>query len=488
MLEDFERPGNYWKRLLAGAAVLIVLSTGATSIVAWDEIDSVVGAIEQGQRLELDEFLDDPAAGDPQTIMLIGSDKRAKTAIGGSGGARSDTIILVRLDPSKKATALLSLPRDLKVRIPGYGTDKINAAYSIGGPKLTLRTVKSVTGIPIHHVVNINFGGFREAVNELGCAYIDIDRRYFNDNSGYGPDYATIDIKPGYQKLCGQDSLDYVRFRHEDTDIVRAARQQEFLRQLKQQIGITKLFTRRKDLLEIFGEFTDSDIRGRAAVLRLLKLALASAKHPIREIHFKGSIGASYVTASSAVMKDLHDDFMGLKATLGPRGRLKAKGKKKREPVSGLENAEVAGKDQALQLANQGQRFPAFFPKLRTYGGLYAGPPRYYKIPVGKKGNRKWYPSYRMVIKKGLIGEYYGIQGTTWKDAPLLRDASETREIGGRKFELHFDGDRLRMVAWRTPRAVYWLHNTLLQTLSEQQMLAIAKSMRTGSIARVLRP
>jgi polyisoprenyl-teichoic acid--peptidoglycan teichoic acid transferase len=147
--------------------------------------------------------------------------------------------------------------------------------------------------------------------------------------------------------------------------------------------------------------------------------------------------------------------------------------------VSGLENAEVAGKDQALQLVNLGQKFPAFFPKLRTYGALYAGPPTYYKIPVGKKGDRKWYPAYRMVIKKGLIGEYYGIQGTTWREPPVLRDASETREIGGRKFDLHYDGDRLRMIAWRTDRGVYWLHNTLLQTLSEEQMLAIAKSTRT---------
>ena len=480
MLEQFERPGNYWKRLLAGAACLILIATGATSIVAWNEVDQLEAAFRQGQQLTgLDDFLEDAESGQPQTIMLIGSDKRAKTAAGGSGGARSDTIILVRLDPDQKATALLSLPRDLKVRIPGHGTDKINAAYSAGGPKLTLRTVKAVTGIPIHHVVNINFGGFREAVNELGCAYIDIDRRYFNDNSGYGPDYATIDIKPGYQKLCGPDSLDYVRYRHEDTDIVRAARQQEFLRQLKQQIGITRLFERRKDLLEIFGEYTDSDIRGRANVLRLLKLALASARHPIREIHFKGSIGASYVTASSAVMKELRDDFMGVKATKGPRGRLKPKGKRKQEPVVGLENAEVAGKDQALQLAAQGQRFPAFYPRLRTYGGLYAGPPRYYRIPVGKRPDRRWYPAYRMVITKGVIGEYYGIQGTTWKDAPILRDASETRVLGGRKFELHYDGDRLRMVAWRTNRAVYWLQNTLLQTLSEQQMLAIAKSMRT---------
>jgi polyisoprenyl-teichoic acid--peptidoglycan teichoic acid transferase len=329
----------------------------------------------------------------------------------------------------------------------------------------------------------VDFKGFREAVNALGCPYIDIDRRYFNDNSGYEPDYATIDVKPGYQKLCGHDALDYVRYRHEDTDIVRAARQQEFLRQLKQQIGLTKLFERREDLLDIFGKYTESDIRGRANVLRLLKLALASAQHPIREIHFKGSIGVSYVTASSAVMRDLREDFLGLKATPGPRGELKPKGKdKKKEPVSGLENGEVAGKDQALQLASMGQKMrklPAFYPKLRTYGSLYAGPPRYYKIPVGPRGDRTWYPAYRMVIKKGLIGEYYGIQGTTWKDPPALRDASETREINGREYELHFDGDRLRMVAWRTDKGVYWLQNTLLQTLTEQQMMAIATSMRT---------
>ena len=482
MPEQFERPGNYWKRLLLGSLCLIVIAAGATSVAGWNEIDRITDAFEQGKQLKLTRYLEDAESGQPQTIMLIGSDKRAATAIGGSGGARSDTIMLVRLDPSERATALLSLPRDLKVQIPGHGTDKINAAYSYGGPKLTLRTVTKVTGIDVNHVVNVDFKGFREAVNALGCPYIDIDRRYFNDNSGYEPDYATIDVKPGYQKLCGHDALDYVRYRHEDTDIVRAARQQEFLRQLKQQIGLTKLFERRQDLLDIFGKYTESDIRGRANVLRLLKLALASAQHPIREIHFKGSIGVSYVTATSAVMRDLREDFLGLKATPGPRGHLNPKGKQKKEPVSGLENAEVAGKDQALQLAAMGQKLaklPAFYPKLRTYGSLYAGPPRYYHIPVGPRGGRTWYPAYRMVIKKGLIGEYYGIQGTTWKDPPALRDASETREIGGREYELHFDGDRLRMVAWKTDKGVYWLQNTLLQTLTEQQMMAIATSTKT---------
>ena len=130
--------------------------------------------------------------------------------------------------------------------------------------------MRTLLGIPIHHVINVNFGGFARAVNRLGCVFADIDRRYFNDNSR-GENYATIDLKPGYQKLCGQDSLDYVRYRHEDSDFVRAARQQEFLRQAKEQIGLGKLFGDRKELLKIFGRYTQTDIADSndAAILRL---------------------------------------------------------------------------------------------------------------------------------------------------------------------------------------------------------------------------
>ena len=90
--------------------------------------------------------------------------------------------MLVRLDPDKEATAIMSLPRDLKVEIPGHGTDKINAAYELGGPELTLETVKEVTGLSINHVINVHFDGFWRAVNAVGCVYADIDRRYFNDS------------------------------------------------------------------------------------------------------------------------------------------------------------------------------------------------------------------------------------------------------------------------------------------------------------------
>ena len=83
-----------------------------------------------------------------------------------------------------------------------------------------------------------------------------------------------------------------------------------------------------------------------------------------------------------------------------------------------------------------------------------------------------------MVIKRGVVGEYYGLQGTQWKDPPILKGADETKKIGKREFDIYMDGDRVRLVAWRTPEGVYWVTNTLLQTLSKKQMLQIARTTR----------
>jgi LCP family protein required for cell wall assembly len=474
LLEDYTGPGIL-KRFLIGALLIVIASASATAVAAFREVDRVVDAFRSGPSLELGGELAHADAGKPQTIMLIGSDKRAKTAIDYEDRPRSDTVILIRLDPSKGATALMSLPRDLKVQIPGHGTDKLNAAYSIGGPKLTLKTIKLLTGLRINHVINVDFGGFKAVVNRIGCVYVDIDRRYYNDNTG--PErYATIDVKPGYQRLCGQDALDYVRFRHEDNDLVRSARQQEFLRQAKEQVALGKLIADRDKLAKLFGRYTDSDIRSRKSVVRLLKLIVGSLGHPIREVHFEGKIGFSYVTASSKKVKKLTQQFLGVKGTKGPRGELKPKGRRRKARDLGLENARDAGREQALQAVALGARFPVFYPRMRTQRALFGGEPNVYRVRA--PGGRT-YQSYRIVIKRGQVGEYYGVQGTRWKDPPILENPSEKREIGGREFELHYDGDRLRLVAWRTDEAVYWVSNTLLQTLSERQMLAIARSTRT---------
>jgi LCP family protein required for cell wall assembly len=481
MFADIPRPG-IWKRLLLGGFLIVLAAAGATSVAAFHEVDKIVGKLNLGPELRLKkDSLATTDPGKPQTLMILGSDRRPKDNVeGASGGGRSDTIMLVRLDPDKQATAVMSLPRDLKVEIPGHGTDKINAAYELGGPQLTLETVKKLTGLAINHVINVHFNGFWRAVNAVGCVYVDVDRRYFNDSA----EYSYINVQPGYQRLCGTKALQYVRFRHEDTDIVRAARQQDFLRQAKQQITASKLFDNKDRLMTIFGRNTSTDARLRSTkeVLRLLKLTLFSATHPIQEVSFQGTLGPSYVEASPVQMRQMTHEFLNVEDTPGPRGAATKKVKRPKpkhrlKVVGGLEDATGFGKDQAVQAvqAGAGETLPALYPTRRLAGSVYAGPPRVYKLR-GTDGKR--YGGYRMVLQTGHIGEYYGLQGLTWQNPPILEGVTEKRKIGSRTYELAYDGDRLRLVAWHTRKAVYWISNTLLLSLDEKQMLAIARSVR----------
>ena len=110
-------------------------------------------------------------------------------------------------------------------------------------------------------MVNIDFLGFVRAVDAIGCVYTDVDRRYYHSNVGVPPEeqYSEINIQPGYQKLCGKKALQYVRYRHTDTDIVRSARQQSFLSQVRRQISPTDLITDNHNLIDILAEYTTSE-------------------------------------------------------------------------------------------------------------------------------------------------------------------------------------------------------------------------------------
>ncbi|HTE62201.1 MAG TPA: LCP family protein, partial [Solirubrobacteraceae bacterium] len=229
--------GLIWRGLLAG--VLICLATagavGATGLLQVEEILDTLRA--QGRAaIEVPE-IDRADAGKAQTLMILGSDRRFGDKKLGLA-PRSDTMILVRLDPDKEVIAMMSVPRDLLVDIPGVGSQvKINEAYANFGERGAVRTVKELLSVggrnfPINHVVTVDFSGFRRAIDYIGCVYADIDRDYFNDITGPGG-FAAIDIDPGYQRLCGTDALSYVRYRHGDNDLVRAARQQDFLRQVR---------------------------------------------------------------------------------------------------------------------------------------------------------------------------------------------------------------------------------------------------------------
>jgi len=476
-----------WKGFLLGGLLVVLLSATATATAVLLQVDDAAKIIGTGRvPIGVQKELSRAEVGGPQTIMILGSDHRS-TEPGKAGN--SDTILLVRLDPDKHATALMSVPRDLQVdlQLPNGQLkvgDKINDAYAEGGTRLALRTVREKLGIPINHVIDINFGGFRHAVNRVGCIYTDVDRRYFNDNLGPGGPYAQINIQPGYQKLCNYDALAYVRYRHADTDIVRAARQQDFLRQAKNQLGAQKLFDDRDALVKIFAKYADTDIRGTGALIELGKLVAFSAGHPIREVHFRSSVGPSFVTATQLQLEENRQEFM-YEDVAGspvshpkrppPAPRATSKRHRGTRIPGGLERAATAGQDQGIVAARKAT-FPFFYPTLRLAGSTYDGNPRTYVI---KDLKGRPHHAYRMVLEKGSLGDFYGVQGMSWKNPPILDKPSGTQVVNGRRLLLYTDGGHLRLVAWRTTRAVYWVSNTLTLSLNNDQMLAIAGSLRT---------
>jgi LCP family protein required for cell wall assembly len=485
-----------YKRFALAGVLITLLTAGAVASAGLLEVNDLVTTFREAQPhrqipgLDKPGVLDDVSAGKPQTILVLGSDRRF-VDIKNDNPARSDTMMLVRLDPSKEATAVMNIPRDLKVpiQVPGGGIDttKINAAYSYGGPALAVKTVKSLLHIPINHVVNVNFNGFSRAVNRLGCVYVDVDRRYYHSNAGVpiGAQYAEIDVPAGYQKLCGQKSLDYVRFRHADDDFVRSARQQDFLRQAKDQVGLGRLFGDRKELLRIFGRYTDTDLKSTPAILRLLKLAFESSGHPIREVHFRGDIGPEFVTITPNNLELTKQEFLHVKASSGARqvGPSKKESKKARKRAArrspglppGVINDRTAAESLVAKASSQ-LSFPLYYARARLARGGYStdGSPRVYDIYDRHHTRHR---AYRIVVNTGLDGQYYGIQGMDWKSPPILDDPSDEIPMGGRKYQLFYDGNRLRLVAWRTPRAVYWVSNSLSETLTNKQMLAIARSL-----------
>ncbi len=493
----FDQPEKFplWKRFLTGSLTMILVAASVSGLWAFSQREDIAKVLKKRQISNVSPWLDGPTGG-AVTILLMGSDYRK----GGTAGdkPRSDTMMLVRLDPDLSVTSVLSLPRDLKVDIPGYRNNaKLNEAFSAGGPRLALRTIKDLTGLKINHVVNVDFKGFRQAVDRIGCVYMDVDRRYFNSNANklIGQQYAEINIRPGYQRLCGQKALDFVRYRHEDNDIVRGARQQAFLRQARQQVGVQELFGNAKALKSIIAKNTRTDAKlaeGRR-LQQVLTLAVRSAGKPIVQVpipnlEFKMLGGASYVVASNESMNKAADRFLdgpkvrepsadtdnSTNTTGQPRKRRSQKGVE----AKGMTKDVGGGRQQALR-ATQGTNMKIYYPTLREANAVYQDA-RTYKIanPDGKR-----FSAYRMVARlTNEQGEYYGIQGTTWLDPPILKDPSEERRIRGRSFRLYFEGNKLGIVAWETgkgsKRAVYWVSNTLSRSLSTKQMLAIAASLK----------
>jgi LCP family protein required for cell wall assembly len=517
------RAGMFTRFFLA-AVVVIAAAATTTAVAGLLQVKQLAAEIGINPALShADVTL--PPPGSAQTILVVGSDHRAGTSY---SSANTDTMLLVRLDPSSSTINVLSIPRDLEVQIPGHGTAKINAAYSLGGPNLMIKTMQQnvFPQLKVNHIVDVNFRGFSDLVDAIGCVYSAVDHRYYN-NTLY-TDYSSIDIQPGYQRLCGDNQADtgalaFVRFRHTDTDIVRNARQQDFIRWAKDDYSTDQLLADRDKLVSIFGANaqTDRSLHTTDGLLNLFDLVVNAAGHTIKSIHFPAILNnctapppgqpatPCYVNASQSAEARVFKQFItptppaaATAATAGaarattPAGAGPGRGQGSGTPgvPAGLAADPSDGQAQARALAALGVRMPVLYPRYIVGGAQYClaatancddpqqpqpeyahSYPRAYSIrtPTGHR-----YPSYYMTVEiNSLLGEYYGIQGTTWRNPPLLAKPQATKVLDGKTLYLYAAGGRLMTVAYRTSTGVYWIENTLTGSIPNGQMVALAASL-----------
>jgi polyisoprenyl-teichoic acid--peptidoglycan teichoic acid transferase len=545
------------------------------------------------------EKLDVVVPGQPTTALVLGYDKRAGREAAETG--HSDTLMLLRADPDRKTISLLSFPRDLLVdiRCPNRYPyrDRINMAYSVCGAQGSLETIRNLTGVKVNYLITVNFRGFKQIVARMGGIWMDVDRRYFNDNSQGGERYARIDLKPGYQKLNGQKALDFVRYRHTDSDLYRLARQQEFVKAVKQRLSDFPL----DDLPKLVRTVVDNVEVGKSGATELnartiLGYALFAYRLPAGHV-FQAKLdpnrltGYAELSTDEANIQQAVQDFLNPdveapeKATAAVLGRslrkkapppssttvsvlngngrtgsatqaagaLSARGYQivyppngspanapswdyfhttvyfdpshKRSKAAAQKLAKLFGdgivtpmKPSIGRLANgamvaavvgqtfhgslapapvdrtpqrqppyvrtdpsvfrsmlQGVRrkvgFPLELPTVveRTSYATHMTPLRVYDLD----GHR----AVRLTFSTGA-DEYWGIQETSWDDAPVLATPNSQQTLGGREFHLYYSGAHLHMIVLKENGGTYWVVNTLLDRLSNETMLSIAKGLR----------
>jgi len=241
-------------------------------------------------------------SGKPVNILLLGSDSR------GEKNARSDTIIILRYDAEKERAYLVSIPRDSRVYIQGYGYKKINAATALEGPNLMVKTVKKLTGLNIHHYALVDFSGFKNLVDALGGIRIYVKKPINSNARGY-----RMKFSKGWHLMNGTQALNYVRFRHDARgDLGRIERQQNFFKALSNKMFSLGSLPKAPYLLSVFADNAETDMSGAqllgyAKNIRALKdkdIMMTTAPGIPKYIH-----GASYIILDKGGFKKLFDDI-----------------------------------------------------------------------------------------------------------------------------------------------------------------------------------
>jgi LCP family protein required for cell wall assembly len=505
-LDDERAPSlarGMWKRFALASALIVLLSGAATATFALTKLNHIAAEVfPRGNQIHVAKGVIQAAyRGQAQTFLIIGSDRRpgAKDAFDRNNPPHSDTLLLVHLDPGSGQTSVMSVPRDLLVTITtrsgqSYYPRKINAAYTLGsqeggtdrGAELTVRTLESLLHVKVNGVIDVTFKGFIGVVDTLGCVYVNVDHRYFNEPNG-SPEtnYSAINLQPGYQKLCYEKALSYVRYRHKDSDFVRVARQQDFIRDLREQIPVGNLVNEIDTVSKAVGKAITSTFHASAGqLIELAELVVFSQQKPLRQVKFQvdnanATIGGeSYVTSSPSLIKATVRDFLHGHEQLKIPSSSHSSSHHHRATSSsnaalGLYPVSASGRTMALTAA-PGVPFPVAYPSVQT-GPAIPQEVHAYKL---EDQHKHVHHAYVAVWEQNGLGGYYDVEGMDWVNIPLFAHA-HTQRIGGRTYLLVDDGSHIHDIGWRVGRVIYWVSNTLLEDLSNAQMIAIARATHT---------
>ncbi|WP_213975098.1 LCP family protein [Tepidanaerobacter acetatoxydans] len=235
--------------------LFIVLSLGSGFYYTLRSLNAPLEAGSDPNTSNTDELVE----GGRQNILLLGMDAGTIGAKEEHNRHRSDTILVVSLDKKNKDVKILSIPRDTRVRLGGYGIQKINAATAFGGADLAVKTVKNFLGVPIHNYVVVKLSSFKNIVDALGGVDIDIkERMKYSDPAGG----IYIDLYPGQQTLDGDKAEQFVRYRgYADADIGRVKAQQQFVEALIKKALKPATLLKLPKIIDIIQENVETDIQ-----------------------------------------------------------------------------------------------------------------------------------------------------------------------------------------------------------------------------------
>ncbi len=530
------RAGTLWRALIA--AILVVgFAAGATATAGLLQVNNLVQDFAHNSAPVKGITL--PKFGKPETLLLIGSDHRGDFT--DYAQSNTDTMLLIRIDDASSTVNLMSVPRDLDVLGPDGVPVKLNSIYSTeNGPTGLLHVLKTQVfpHLEVTHVIDTSFVGFSNLVNAIGCVYTDVDRRYYNVSGPGANNFSSINIQPGYQRLCGgahsatgtNSALAFVRYRETDSDEVRNARQQDFIRWAKDNYSTSQLLSNRNKLINIFAKYThtDSSLASEDGLLDLFDLLINANSHTLKTVQFPEYFGQCvsggqtpcYVypcpelstcngyggpnpplgqptAATEAIWRQFITPTAAPTATASATvsaALRRAKHAKAKLHLAGLTADPGDGNSQSAQLGHVG--LPIYYPKYIVagpYGGycfdttgnclpgslepasayVHSYPRRY---EISHDGTA--YKSYVMtLVINEALGEFYTVQGTTWKNPPILDHPSKVIRLHGHRLYEYDDGSKLSLVATKTSRGAYWISNTLNNAISNSAMIAMAAEL-----------